>query len=191
VTAIDVRRLPRRTLRAGTVLYRIHRAHLEPWFFDSSPHGRFNPTGTPGRGTCYWAQQPLAAWVESFRTVMTLTPGDVATRALSTIALDADLAVRDLTVKRALAAGVTVAITGGGDYTRPQSLADALQGISDGLRYRVGHDPSGKLMAIAWFGDAGAAAGAGLPAATTTEIPDALIDEARRLFRYLVVPPPL
>ena len=60
MTAIDVARLPRQTLEAGTPLYRVHRAHLGPWYFDDSPLGRFNPTGVPGRGTCYWAAAPLA-----------------------------------------------------------------------------------------------------------------------------------
>jgi len=194
VTALDVARLPRKTLRAGTKLYRIHRAHLGPWFFASSDQGRFNPTGTPRRGACYWAEKPLGAWIESFRTVMTWTRDDVAARALSTVTLTDDLVVRDLTVARALAAGVTVAITGGSDYGPPQALADALQGASDGIRYRVSHDLGAKHIAVAWFGDAGPASGAalaGLPAARTTEIPDEVIDEAQRRFGYVVLPTPV
>lgn len=194
MTALDVTRLPRKNLKAGTRLYRIHRAHLGPWFFAGSDQGRFNPTGTLGRGACYWAEKPLGAWIESFRTLMTWTRDDVAARALSTVALTDDLVVLDLTVARALAAGVTVAITGGSDYGPPQALADAVQGSSDAIRYRVSHDLGAKHVGIAWFGDVGPASGANLvalPAASTTEIPDDVIDDAQRRFGYVVLPAPV
>jgi RES domain-containing protein len=193
VTPIDIARLPRKTLKAGTTLYRIHGAQHGPWFFAHDHGGRFNPTGSPGRGACYWAEAPLGAWVESFRAFMTWTTDDIAKRALSTIRLPAPLTVRDLTVKRALAAGVTVAVTGGDEYREPQALADALQGHADGIRYRVSHDLSGALVAVALFGDEGAPTGrrlAALPRATTEDIPEALIDQARREFGYLVLPAP-
>jgi hypothetical protein len=194
VTAIDVARLPRKTLKPGTKLFRIHRAGQGPWFFASDARGRFNPTGTPGRGACYWAEAPLGAWIESFRAMMTWTTTDVAARALSTITLREDLVVRDLTVKRALAAGVTVAITGGADYRRPQALADALQGKADGIRYRVSHDLSGRHIAVAWFGEAGTPSRRvlrALPRATTVEIPELLADAAQREFGYLILPQPM
>jgi hypothetical protein len=194
VTAIDIARLPRRSLRAGTQLSRIHRSRLGPWFFDDSQEGRFNPTGTRGRGTCYWVERPLGAWIESFRTVMTLTEEDVAARALSTITLTDDLMTRDLTVSRALSAGVTVAVTGGGDYAPAQALADRLQGISEAVRYRVSHDPGAKHIAVAWFGGAGPASGdvlAALPAASTADIPEEVIEDAGRRFGYVVLPTPV
>jgi len=193
LTAIHVGKLPAAKLRAGTRLHRIHQARFGPWFFDGSSSGRFNPTGTPARGTCYWAESPLGAWVESFRTVMTWSTGDIAARALSTIRLEADLRVCDLTVKKALRAGVTVSITGGDDYAAPQALADHLQPNFAGVRYRVRHDLSAELVAIGWFGDEGAAAGAALaslPTASTAPIDDELIDEAGREFGYRVLPLP-
>lgn len=190
---IDAGGLPRRTLRAGTALYRIHRADRGPWYFSGDVDGRFNPADTPRRGACYWAEAPLGAWVESFRTAMTLTTEDLADRALSAIRLRDTLVVRDLTVKKALAAGVTAAVTAGGDYRESQALADALQGVADGIRYRVRHDLSGAQIGIAWFGDAGVPTGrrlAALPRATSAGIPEALIEEAQREFGYLVIPPP-
>ena len=193
MTGVEVGRLPRRTLKPGTTLYRIHRAGNGPWYFDNSAHGRFNPTGTPGRGTCYWAEEPLGAWVESFRTLMTLTPDDVGARVLSTVTLRQELALADLAVKRALAAGVTAALTAGSDYGPAQTLGDGLQGVRDGVRYRIRHDLSGSLTAIGWFGGAGAAAGsalAALPRPKTVPIGDDLIDAAQQAFGYLVVPVP-
>jgi RES domain len=193
VTHIDVGRLPKRTIKAGTKLYRIHRAVNGPWYFDDSVHGRFNPCGTPGRGTCYWADDPLGAWAESFRTVMTISVDDVSARAVSSITLRRDIEVADLAVKRALAAGVTVTVTAGHEYTPAQAIADDLQGRRDGVRYRIRHDLSGQLTAIGWFGDAGAATGsalAALPRPKTAPIGDDLIEAAQREFGYLVVPAP-
>lgn len=193
MTGIDAGRLPRRRLKAGTTLYRIHRAANSAWYFDSSQSGRFNPTGTPGRGTCYWAEDPLGAWAEVFRTVMALTPDDVNARVLSTITLRRELDVGDLAVKRALAAGVTVALTAGADLGPAQALADDLQPLRHGVRYRIRHDLSGALTAIGWFGDAGAPTGsalAALPRAKSAPIGDDLIDEAQREFGYIIVPAP-
>lgn len=188
---IDISRLPRRTLRAGTRLYRIHR--LPPWYFDASGHGRFNPTASAGRGSSYWAEKPLGAFVEAFRTVRTIAEDDVAGRSLSVIELEEDLVVGNLTVKRALAAGVTAAITSGNDYTESQQLASDAQGSFDGLRYRVRHDLSQQLIAVAWFGPAGPATTATLktlPKPDTDDIPDDLVGDAERLFGYEVLPSP-
>lgn len=193
MTSTDVAKLPRRTLRAGARLHRIHRADRAPWYFSNSGTGRFDPIDTPGRGACYWAEAPLGAWVESFRTVRTITPDDLARRSLSTIELAVDLTVRDLTVKRALNAGITMALTGGSDYAPAQRLATRLQGQSDGVRYRVRHDLSARYKAIAWFGDAGVAnrrALEHLPLPVTTELPRHLIEDAERLFGYRVLPVP-
>ena len=189
---IDHARVPTRRLASGTELHRIHQARYGPWFFDRSPGGRFNPTGRSGRGTCYWATRPLGALVESFRTVMTWSANDIALRALSTIVLEEELLVADLTLRSALAAGVTLATSSGADYKEPQALADVLQGVVGGVRYRARHDLSARLIAVAWFGDEGGATGAALaalPPARTALIPDRLI-RAARAFGYRVLPPP-
>lgn len=186
---VDVARLPRRTLKTGTTLHRIHRADRGPWFFDRSPHGRFNPTGTPDRGACYWAEKPIGAWIEAFRTMLTLTEEDLAGRVLSTMTLKSNLVVSDLTVKRALAAGVTASITAGADYAAPQALADALQGVTDGVRWRLRHDLTQRLVGVALFEPEGAAS-PGLPPPSTEPIPENVVDEARRIFGYRVLPTP-
>lgn len=190
---VDVARLPGKTLRAGTLLYRIHRADSRPWLFDDSGNGRFDPTGTPGRGACYWAEDPLGAWVEVFRTRMLLAEGELGARALSVATLHDDLVVRDLTVRRALHAGVTAALTSGGDYTDAHALADALQGQQPAVRWRLRYDLRQKLIGIAWFGDVGPATRAALgklPGTETRDVPDDLADRACRIFGYAVLPDP-
>ena len=190
---VDVARLSRRTLKAGTMLHRVHRADRDPWFFDRSPHGRFNPTGTPDRGACYWAEKPIGAWIESFRSLLTLTEEDLAGRALATLTLTGDLVVSDLTVKRALAAGVTASITAGADYAPPQALADALQAVTDGIRWRLRHDLSQRLVGVALFGQPGrdAARSRGRARTSTGPIPQSVREEAGRLFGYRVLPTPV
>lgn len=189
---LDPARLPRKTLRAGTRLYRIHRARSGPWFF-SRNLGRFDPIAVSGRGTCYWAEHELGAWVEVFRTRMLLPEGELAQRRLSITTLTADIVVCDLTVRRALAAGVTTAVTAGADYTESQALAGALQARRAGVRWRLRHDLRQRLIGIAWFGDTSPAASAAptdRAHTETIEIPEQLIAQACRLFGYEVLPNP-
>lgn len=188
---IDLSRLPTRTLRAGVLLYRVHRR--PPWFFDASVNGRFNPTHAPGRGACYWADKPIGAFIEAFRTIRTLAESDVRARELSTIALHEDLVVVNLAVKRALGAGVTAAITSGADYDEPQRMASLLQGRVDGIRYRARHDLTQQRISIAWFGPEGDRTSdptAGLPVPDTQAIPDSVLEDAERRFGYMILPTP-
>lgn len=188
---IDIGRLPRRSLRAGTTLHRVHR--LAPWYFDASPDARFNPIHAAGRGACYWAEKPLGAFIEAFRTMRVVAEADVQARRLSTITLEADLTVVNLTVKKALSGGITAAIASGADYSAAQRLASDLQGQCDGVRYRARHDLSQQLICVALFGPQGdlmTDPDSGLPAPQTTAIPGAVLDDATRLFGYSILPTP-
>ncbi len=190
---LDLSLLPRRTRAAGTKLYRIHRREHEPWFFDGSGSGRFDPTGTPYRGACYWAERQLGAWVEVFRTRMLLSEGELDARVISELTLASDLVVCDLADRRALRAGVTAALTAGGDYTDAQDSADALQASSVAVRWRLRHDLAQRLIGIAWFGPAGPASGAtpaGLPPTVTSDMSPQLAARACRAFGYRILPVP-
>jgi hypothetical protein len=191
---IDLGRLPYKTLRAGTRLYRIHRRAFGPWYFDGSGDGRFDPVATRDRGACYWAEDPHGAWVEVFRTRMLLTPDDVDDRRLSVLTLRGSLRVPDLTSRRALTAGVTAALTAGAEYGPAHELADALQGREEGVRWRLRHDLEQQLIGIALFGQEGAAspsARRALPPTRSTRITGRLINDARREFGYEILTPPV
>jgi hypothetical protein len=190
---IELGRLPHKTLRAGTRLYRIHRRAFGPWYFDGSGDGRFDPVGTPDRGACYWAEEPLGAWVEVFRTRMILTPDDVDERRLSVLTLRDALRVPDLSSRKALMAGVTAALTAGAEYGPAHELADALQGREDGVRWRLRYDLEQQLIGIALFGQEGAASASArraLPPTRSTRIPATLINDARREFGYEILTAP-
>ena len=75
--------------------------------------GRFDPIGAHARGACYWAEDPLGAWVKVFRTVMTIVEDDLARYALSVLTIDEPIEVADLSDRRGLAAGATAAVGAG------------------------------------------------------------------------------
>lgn len=187
---VSIERLPTAILTASKQLYRIHRKVNSPWFFDNSPYGRFNPVGRETMGACYWAEEPLGAWVESFRTRMLLTCDDITTRCLTVATLRKDLVVCDLTHRKALRGGVTLALTCGDDYSSAQALADKLCGRVDGVRWRARHDLSGEFSVVALFGRAttpSTNARRTWPKTKTFAIRAELVAEAQENFGYEVL----
>ena len=176
---------PRRTLRGDRAIYRVHKAGQSPWWFSDDGSGRFDPIGT-GHGACYFADRPIGAWIEVFRKRMLLAEAEVIGRALFTVQLGRDLRLADVTSRRALQYGVTASVGAGESYDASHELAAAaLAAGFDGVRYLVRHDPAQKLHGYALFGPAG-----DWPAGTDTRIPDGLVEEAQRLFRYRLLPTP-
>lgn len=183
--------LPRRTLRAGTQLYRIHRKVHGPWFYDGSGAGRFDPVGSESRGACYWAERPLGAWIEVFRTRLLIPESEISGRVLSCVELVDPVVVADLTSRRALRFGITAATTSGHDYSESQAIADHLQGRRAGVRWGLRHDLRQALIGVAVFGpdnDNRAPDGWGEPEAES--LPEDLIESAGRLFGYEILPDP-
>jgi hypothetical protein len=188
-----IERFPRRTWRAGQPLWRIHRAENGAGYFSSDTKGRFNPVGVEGLGACYFAQEPLGAFVEVYRTSLELDEADVDARRLACVEFDRDLRLADLCSRRIREFDLTAEIGAGGDYERSQALASELAAAGyPGVRYLLRHDPKQDLVGIAVFGPAGAPSedAAELPTPVSGELDEQLLDEARRKFRYRVLPPP-
>jgi hypothetical protein len=168
-------------------LWRIHAADVAPWFFDVRPDGRFNLAES---GTCYLAEEPIAAFVEKFGRL--LRPGGVIPEPL----VDAQRLSRlrppkanvvDLTDATVLGLiGLTAEIHSTSEYNLTQGWALALHEAGyDGIRYKARHDPRGQLVSIALFGS-------GKPprsAAKTTTVPVDLIHEASATFAITALPP--
>jgi hypothetical protein len=189
---VNLRGFPRRTLRADRPLYRIHRADHDPWWFSNDGSGRFDPVGSDD-GACYLAEDPLASWLEVFRTPLLISEKDVRARTLLCAPLGRDLKLADLTSRRALAFNVTASLGADEDYTASQAFAlDALQAGYDGVRYLVRHDPAQRLRGVALFGPAGAPDrdDPAWPAEPDEPIPPDLVEWARRSFGYKVLPAP-
>ena len=137
-------------------LYRIHRVRRSPWWFSFDGSGRFD-LPVPG-GTCYLAEEPLAALLEVTRGLTILSEDFLSGRRLFTTTLAGNLRVADFTAAAAYAFGVTGELSATADYTEPQIWATALKTAGfDGIRYHVRHDPRSDLVGIAWFGRAGRA----------------------------------
>jgi hypothetical protein len=186
---IDVAKLPRRVLEAGTRLHRIHRAATGAWYFSGDGHGRFDPVAAVGRGACYFSEGPLGAWIESFRTTMTLLEDDVRQRVVTTVELKRSVAVIDLTDRRGLAAGATMALAADPDYGDSHDLASRAQGEAAGIRWRLRHDLRQELIGVALFGPQGPQAG-DFGSASTEPIGRVLIRAAEDAFGYRVSPLP-
>jgi len=145
-----------------------------------------------GVGACYWAQDPLGAFVEVFRATMLLDlDAEVSARRLARVAFASDLRLADLWPRRALRFGVTAEVGAGGDYGRSQAFAaDAATAGFDGIRCYVRHDPAQRLVGVVLFGAAGAPAPGMLPDPVSSELTSRLLDEARRKFGYVLLPRP-
>ncbi len=185
---IDVARLPRRELAAGTRLFRIHPAGVGPWLFSGDKLGRFNPVAVAATGASYWAEDPLGAWVEKFRTRMDLSETEVRLQAVSVCELASAIEVVDLTDRRSLAAGVTMAVTTGADYTVSQEIASGMPRAASGVRWRVRHDPAQQLIGVVLLGPRGAQPGSRFGATTTGPVERELIRAAEDAFGYVVLP---
>lgn len=183
---VEVSRLPRLELRPGRLLYRLYRSVHSPWHFSTHRFGRFNPTSSDGRGACYFAEEPLGAWVETFRTPVKLAETDVSQRLLTTVRLDRPLLVADLTDRHALQANATAALTASEDYSESQRVADDAQGQFDGIRWRVRHDLAQTLIGVVLFGPAGPQPLSDWPPAQCEPIPAQLVREAEASFDYSI-----
>jgi hypothetical protein len=193
---VTLERFPQRTLRADRQIYRIHRFRRHSgntgWWFSSDGTGRFDPVGT-GKGSCYFAERALGAWVEVYRRQMLLAEAAVTDRWLMSVRVGRDLRLADLTSRRALQFGVTASLGANEQYDASQAFAaDALGAGFAGIRYMVRHDPAQRLYGIALFGEAGEQADTNRAEASILDypIPDELTAEAQRRFGYRVVPRP-
>ncbi len=189
-------RFPQRTLRADRQIYRIHRSRRHSgntgWWFSFDGTGRFDPVGT-GKGSCYFAERPLGAWVEVYRRQMLLAETAVTDRWLMSVRLGRDVRLADLTSRRALQFGVTASLGADEQYDASQAFAaQALGAGYAGIRYLVRHDPAQRLYGIALFGEAGEQPDNDRAETSILDsaIPDELIAEAQRRFGYRVVPRP-
>lgn len=87
--------------------------------------------------------------------MMTLLEDDVRLRAITTMVVAEPLEGVDLTDRRALAAGVTAALTAGADYVESHDLAGRAHAVAAGVRWRLRHDLAQELIGVGLFGPIG------------------------------------
>jgi hypothetical protein len=161
--------LPATTVDTGAHLYRVTRRFdpdgepRSPWFFSSAADadaasGRFDLP--PPRGTCYFADRRVGAFVEVFRRTRVIARIDIAARQL-VVATRTGSPLRFANLRSAAAArlGVTLDTFAGDDYRETQQLAADIaagRGFA-GVRAPTRHDPTARSNTMALFGRAGAA----------------------------------
>jgi len=180
---------PRWKLPPTRALYRIHRQERRPWYFDNEATGRFNLTGTAG--TCYLALAPEGAFLETLgRQGRLIDPAEVARRMLSTLHAPRAMVLANAGHARARAFGITAGISAieEPDRRSTRRWAEAFHASGfDGVRYRVGHDPSQRAIGIALFGPAGEV---DWPASPAKPIEVSLVALMRRRYGLIVLPTP-
>lgn len=185
----DLAGFPRWTLLPTRALYRIHRWNRRPWYFDTGPAGRFNLSGA--LGTCYLALAPEGAFLETLgRQGRLIDPAEVARRVLSALRAPRPMVLANAGHARARAFGITAGISAieEPDRHRTRRWADAFHAVGfDGVRYRLGHDPSQRTIGIALFGPAGEA---DWPAPPAEPIGADLMALVRRRYGLIVLPTP-
>lgn len=140
------------TLPAGTVLHRLSAARYPVLRFSNERGGRFNPK-LDRLGACYFATEPLGAFVEVMRHQL-VTQADIDRRVLTSGRLLHDREVFDATTRGARfgsPAEVTAALSAG-PHDAAREVATGLTEQFDGIRYRVRHDPRQELIGVALFG---------------------------------------
>jgi hypothetical protein len=147
---------PRRLLREGTLLYRVHRAIHNGAFFGEDGTSRFDLVGVEV-GVCYLGLRDETAFLEVFGRQRPITAAQVAERRVSEFALSGDAVLADLTSDLVVGQfGLTLEISAGGDYSGPQKWSRALHDAGfDGLHYKARHAPGGEHESVALFGKPG------------------------------------
>lgn len=112
---------------------RVHRAGHSPWWFSCDGSGRFD-LPVPD-GTCYLAEQPLAALLEVTRGLTILSEVFLTERRLLTVELVSELRFADLTAPAAYGYGITAELSTTSDYTRRHAWASAFHAA--GFRRRA------------------------------------------------------
>ena len=148
--------MPRWTLSVRSVLYRVHRRALGPWFFGSSGDGRFDLDAPSG--TCYLATDETTAVLEVIGVEFAgrvVPESTFAGRVLRRLQVPNRAYLADLCVSLAASFGVTNELTQMVPYDIPQEWAALLDSWRfGGIRYRSRFDP-GAGLSIALFGRRG------------------------------------
>jgi hypothetical protein len=152
----DLTDFPSYVISPSQELYRIHRAANNPWWFSHSGKMRFDLRSPDG--SCYLAEDELAAFIEVFQDFVAVPRAEVDFRRMSRLRLPQAATLADCTQRSARRFGITGEIHASVDRATTQAWAMTfrLNGF-DGIRYLVRHDPSQSLVGIALFGNAGEA----------------------------------
>jgi hypothetical protein len=147
---------PRHVMRAGSLVYRVHRASREPYYFGNDGSGRFDLVGGD-QGVCYTALRDEAAFLEVFARSQPVLREQIRARRISEMMLKGDVQLADMTSGQIIGRyGLTLEVSAGSDYEVTQAWASSLFSAGfGGVLYKARHVPGATLESIAFFGKAG------------------------------------
>ena len=197
---VDLLDFPSWELLPSFTLHRVHRSVHGPIYFASGRGGRFNLRYASG--TCYLAEEGVAAFLEALQDVLPPLPTtylprpEVEARRISRLTVVAPVRLADFTSERAAAFGITgqVHASRRNDHGRTRAWAATLAraGFAE-VRYFAKHNPAQNSISVALFGQAGG----GVPGAVsnlevhaTQEIGGDLLRELERRFGIRVLAHP-
>lgn len=180
----DLAQIPRFTLLAGAVVYRVHLQDHHPWFFGS---GETRFSLPQPHGTCYLATKPLGAFMETLGRAPTIDRSRITERRLSALMVSTDTELLDLRSNKIVGAGLDASVSAGTDLGPSQMLAVSADthGLM-GVAYPVRHSPDGLQTGIALFADSGEHRDR--PVLGTDRISDSLIADAAQIYGVSVEP---
>ena len=151
----DLSAFPAYVLQPSDPVFRIHKATHEAWWFCNDGFCRFDLQAP--LGTCYAAENPLGAVVETFRDFGAVSEQDIASRRIATLRSAGPVRLADCTAARARGYGLTAEIHSTPQYDRTRQWATSFAAAGfEGIRYFARHDPSAGLRSFGLFGKAGA-----------------------------------
>ncbi|MFF7279103.1 RES family NAD+ phosphorylase [Streptomyces griseorubiginosus] len=143
------------------VAFRIHLADNEAAYFGDRGIYRFDAphwlTGRQRYGTCYLAQSPVGAFLETLGEIRPLAAHLVNERVISELVPSEPFKIADLTDESVVGRyGIFGDLSAGDDYALTQEWGAALQQAGfQGVQYRASHHPQLNETSIALFGPAG------------------------------------
>ncbi len=130
-----------------------------PWYFDCGDDGRFNLDAGTGEGTCYWANDAIAATREvlgpDFRAGSVVPRSFFEARQIWRVepADNGRPLVAPLNENWWAGHGLTVEVTATTDYTLPRKWAAAFRSVGfDGIRHNLRHVLDLSMFGISLFG---------------------------------------
>lgn len=134
-------------------MFRVHRVTNDPCYFGNDGTGRFDVPGSD-IGVCYTALRDEAAFLEVFGRTLPVLREELQKRRIAQLTLMDDVQLADLTSNQIIGRfGLTLEMSAGSDYSRPQQWSAALHDAGfGGVLYKTRHVPGANLESIAIFG---------------------------------------
>jgi hypothetical protein len=176
------------------VLYRVHRANLDPAYFSNSGDGRFDPPrhSRAEYGTCYVSASADGAFLEALGRIRPLPDYVVRERVISEVSPTKSMIIADLTDSTVIGAfGIGGDVSVGAEYSLPQAWSAAFRSAGfEGIRYTARHDPTFCERSLALFGPPGEQPAILQPRKDTTPEPigDDFLQHIQDRFAITVVP---